>query len=651
MFTQLDNSEAKSSEAQRWKYVRRACLFGPPLLTVAFCGIYWPHIYSNFAGESFIFSLSLCAVAAILAGTYFFAYKFFDEKPFYFFIFASWVANALYLIPERANPTVCDASYFNYRLGVLLLTLVSSGLLLLALFTRGRNKPTKSTWIIVGVLVGLTGVGITSYKIYKLPPRSDIISDLQKVKNETKMIHICVASYTAQRTPNLNEEQNNANRKKDYEDYVERSLFVNDTHKSLAWLTLGPSILSFITVWAIGIALNVRLGGEHLGWKGNILHLTFGSYAVLQFFYPFLPYLQIAEAPWTPILFFIAQMAKVGNAFAMMGVLQSASAFKLSQSNQEAHIAKEEIRAKEAQLEVEIMKNQRKSELEDLGAITSSIKHDINTPMATMGTNIDTMKRVFQSNPDLIARLVKLEDSMDRIWATVKMVDFVRGDGEFYDREQFMQKESMSEVVHRAVRSVKNEIPRLKATDSKDFIKVEGRDVFVRAHLPMLEQVVVNVIKNALEAIEEAGRERGIIKINVGLTQIANSKYARWVKVEIEDNGCGIPEEHFKKLTTLFTTRSRKKPNSGIGLFIGKKILDIHGGKIQFDSVVGEWARVTLLLPEWNALQRAESSAGNGAPEALEEWNVEPTLPNDETEKGTASSGAVNLSEDSGGNA
>jgi hypothetical protein len=62
------------------------------------------------------------------------------------------------------------------------------------------------------------------------------------------------------------------------------------------------------------------------------------------------------------------------------------------------------------------------------------------------------------------------------------------------------------------------------------------------------------------------------------------------------------------KLTTIFTTRGDKKPNSGIGLFIGKKVLDIHDGEIEFESTVGEGTIVTLLLPEWNALQKKEGT-------------------------------------------
>lgn len=168
----------------------------------------------------------------------------------------------------------------------------------------------------------------------------------------------------------------------------------------------------------------------------------------------------------------------------------------------------------------------------------------------------------------------------------------------------------MLEIVHRAVRSLKNEMGWLKRVDAKSFIKIRGREVFVRAYVPMFEQLVVNVIKNGLEAIEEAGRERGVISINVGTTELMGSKYSRWVGVEIEDNGIGIPEENMDKLTALFTTRGDRKASSGIGLFIGKKIVDIHKGRIHFESKAGVGTKVTLLLPEFSALQKAEMLEG-----------------------------------------
>jgi signal transduction histidine kinase len=127
----------------------------------------------------------------------------------------------------------------------------------------------------------------------------------------------------------------------------------------------------------------------------------------------------------------------------------------------------------------------------------------------------------------------------------------------------------------------------------------------------------VNIIKNGLEAILEAKQEAGSINIRVSRAKIPQSRHSRWVRVDIIDNGRGIPEDEIAKLATGFTTRSEKKPNSGIGLLIGKRILHIHGGRLSFESTLGVGTTVTLLLPEFSATQetRAASQSESGDPD------------------------------------
>lgn len=558
-------SELPGRRERFWKIAKYSS-FASPFVLGAFFIWYWYKqllLYSSI--DKFTFSLSTSAVALLVAATYFFTYKFYREN-FYFFIFASWIANAIYLIPELNSPESCYEIYFYYKPGVLALSLTSNAFLLLALFSRTKDKSQatwreipRSTWITI-LAVGLIYIVIAYIAILKLP--------------------------------------------------VPYTICMTERHKTLAKWMLPVTVLSFGLLVAIAAALKVRLSDENLRWKGLVLSVTLLLYGVLQFFYPFIPYFSTAWDYRGWPLFVIAQVAKVGNAIAIVGVLQSAITHSDVRRDEEIREAEREMRVKEAELRAQEERLQRKSQFIELGMLASSIKHDVNTPLATMSFDIAVMKNKFQHNPEIIKRLERLGESMDRIYAIVKVVDILRGDKAFFDRDQFMGKSSILEVVHRAVRSVKNEKTELKLSTSKISIKVEGREVWMRSYGPMLEQVIVNVIKNGLEAISEAERERGLIHIRVGTTEIPESQFSRWVKVEISDNGCGIPPQNIDKLTTLFTTRSDKKPNSGIGLFIGKKILDIHNGDIKFESIVGEGTKVTLLLPEWNAFKKAEEVAG-----------------------------------------
>jgi signal transduction histidine kinase len=557
---------ATASWPTHLKTLKRVSFFAPFVLGLLFYFVFWPQISFTNDFTLTMFALSTTAVAFILAGTYFFAYKFFEEN-FYFFIFTSWIANAVYLIPDMLSPKRGEDRYLTYEISVTALSLVSSVFVLLALFTRSRKNSSTSTWREVSkatwtIVITLAVIFVVGAYIY-----------LAQLSSNTALAE---KIWEAQ------------------------------------W-KVPTSALSFVLLWALGYALKLRLSDETPDWKVNVLAITTWAYAGLQLCYPITAAFEASSS--TLPFFLVAQVAKVGNAISLTGLLQLAITSRESKRIESIRDAEREVRIKESRLAAQEEKLQSNMRFVELGMLASAIKHDVQTPLATMGFDISALRDRFQHDPKVLVRLETLVESMQRIEANVKVVDIFRGDKIFFDKEEFMTKSSMLEIAHRAVRSVKNEKEELKQSGAKNRITVRGRDVWVRAYVAMFEQLLVNVIKNGLEAIEEAERESGLITVTVGLTEIEGSDYSRWAKVEIEDNGCGIPPENMDKLTTIFTTRGDKKPNSGIGLFIGRKILEIHDGDIKFKSEVGVGTTVTVLLPEWNAIQKADQKASEkGSP-------------------------------------
>ena len=578
-----------------WKYAKYVSFISPIVLSGIFFG--WFRSEINFDGASFWFSLSACATALILAGTYYFAYRFFEEN-FYFFIFVSWIANALYLVPDlNHRPLICSPSFFYYKLFIFLLSLTSSAFLLLSLFTRAtRNDETptwkrvpKYTWVAIALLSAF--YLIFSYlQVPHLPTREVVVKQIEGMRPEKR-----------EATTGKNCDHS--------------AVFPHNEHIELTKWMIPGSVVAFALLLAVGSALRTRLQTENPGWKDNLLESTFWIYGLLQFTYPFTLSLRTHREGLVMLLYLIAQLAKVGNAISMVGIFQSSAAYRDSNRSAKVRDAENEVRFKQAELLAREERLLRESNFTELGRLASAIKHDVLTPLATMGFDVKFLKEQLQHEPKLKRRLENINESMARIEAIVKVVDFFRGDKVFFDRDEHMRKASMLEIAHRAVRSVKHEREDLKQDNPTVRIKVSGKDLWVRANMPMLEQLVVNVIKNGLEAIDGAKRETGLIQMSVGIAGIQGSEYSRWVKLEIEDNGEGIPAENMDKLTTVFTTRSDKKPNSGIGLFIGKKILDIHDGILRFESKVNEGTKVTVLLPEWQALQKhLHDTGGDSTP-------------------------------------
>jgi len=102
----------------------------------------------------------------------------------------------------------------------------------------------------------------------------------------------------------------------------------------------------------------------------------------------------------------------------------------------------------------------------------------------------------------------------------------------------------------------------------------------------LLEQVLINLVKNAMDAVEE--REKSQISIQV-LKQ-TNGK----MNIQVVDNGCGIEPEELEQIFVPFYTT--KDHGSGIGLSLSRQIMRLHKGNIEVQSVVGEGTVVKLTL-------------------------------------------------------
>ena len=106
----------------------------------------------------------------------------------------------------------------------------------------------------------------------------------------------------------------------------------------------------------------------------------------------------------------------------------------------------------------------------------------------------------------------------------------------------------------------------------------------LQADASLLEQVLINLVVNAIEAV----KEKEDAKIILSADQSSNGK----IILKIADNGQGIPEEMMDKIFIPFF--STKKQGSGIGLSLCKQIIILHRGIIQVQSVVGQGTVVAL---------------------------------------------------------
>jgi two-component system NtrC family sensor kinase len=121
----------------------------------------------------------------------------------------------------------------------------------------------------------------------------------------------------------------------------------------------------------------------------------------------------------------------------------------------------------------------------------------------------------------------------------------------------------------------------------------------VEADVTQMQQVVINLIGNAVDAIEESG---------VGdLITIRTHIEGNWVIMEVEDNGPGIPEEYVSKIFDPFFTTKQPGKGTGLGLSIAYGIIQKHGGTIIVDTSPNSGTRFIIRLPLFVSLWHQQS--------------------------------------------
>jgi signal transduction histidine kinase len=215
--------------------------------------------------------------------------------------------------------------------------------------------------------------------------------------------------------------------------------------------------------------------------------------------------------------------------------------------------------------------------LADIGKLAATVAHEFKTPLVTIGGFARRLKRM------LGARSPEKKD-LDIIASEVSRLEKITSELLEYSRKSHLEKRlhSINILVSNSLDFMKNQIKSANIELTTDFDINEPR---IELDERRFRQVIYNIIGNALEATNPGG------KLTIS-TKAENG----FVELKIEDNGKGIPEEdkiHLYK--PFFTTKSG---GSGLGLPISKKIIEDHGGRIEFESQISSGTRFSVFLPQ-----------------------------------------------------
>jgi two-component system nitrogen regulation sensor histidine kinase NtrY len=148
---------------------------------------------------------------------------------------------------------------------------------------------------------------------------------------------------------------------------------------------------------------------------------------------------------------------------------------------------------------------------------------------------------------------------------------------------------------------------------------LSSHSVTVRCDARLVSQALINIVKNAIEAVELRIAERGADP--AGHIRVSVSNMAGQAAVIVEDNGSGLPQQGRERLTEPYVTTRAK--GTGLGLAIVKKIMEDHQGELVLEDGEGGGTRVKLIFaatetripdhPDTAELPKELSTAGHGA--------------------------------------
>lgn len=243
------------------------------------------------------------------------------------------------------------------------------------------------------------------------------------------------------------------------------------------------------------------------------------------------------------------------------------------------------LRQRELQLKFRTEQQLGKSErLAMIGRLSAGVAHEINNPLGgILLFSSLLLKKVPADHPDRSA-IERICGEAKRCQKIVQgLLDFAR------PREPKCEQVVLEEVVERTLQLVIGQSLFFNITVVKDYERPKPECYVDPAQL---QQVVLNLVVNAAEAMES----RGTLTIATRSVEDGGES-----ELEISDSGCGISPENLERLFEPFFTTKEVGRGTGLGLSISRSIIESHNGTIWADSTVGVGTRFFIRLPAHRA--------------------------------------------------
>ena len=249
----------------------------------------------------------------------------------------------------------------------------------------------------------------------------------------------------------------------------------------------------------------------------------------------------------------------------------------------------EELKKREKQQQLLI----QKSKLESIGELAAGIAHEINQPLGGISMGLDNI--LFKLSLDGISEEY-LRKKIDALFTDIDRIRQIINHVRVFSRDQknlIDDAVDVNQVIKDSLSLVSRQYYNHNIEISLNLCKEECITVGNKFRI---EQVLLNLLSNAKFAVDERFKNENGINYSKKI-DITSHKLDQKVKIDITDNGTGIPEKHLDNIFDPFFTTKDVESGTGLGLSISYGIIKEMKGDIEVESIVNQFTKVSIMLP------------------------------------------------------
>jgi two-component system sensor kinase FixL len=229
----------------------------------------------------------------------------------------------------------------------------------------------------------------------------------------------------------------------------------------------------------------------------------------------------------------------------------------------------------------------RLARLNEMGEMASTLAHELNQPLSAIANYVHGCSRLLRDMDTDVA--VMMREALDEAGSqSLRAGQIIKHLREFVTKGE-------TDKAPQNIRQLVEEAGALALVGSREkgvrtvFDYLPGVEMVMVDRI-QIQQVLTNLMRNAIEAMKDAPKRELIVRIKPGSPGV--------VAVSVEDTGPGIPEEISAQLFRPFTTT--KPGGMGIGLSISKRIVEAHGGTMTVSHTPSGGASFEFTLPAYD---------------------------------------------------